>query len=249
MLPLSKFLSSLITLHLLLGPLHDRLVLPRGQDLDARLGDEQRVLELRAAGAVPRHRRPVVRPGAVLPAAQVDHGLDGEDVPLLHGPLGLVLRVVRHVGRRVEERPDAVAAVAAHDAAAVLLRAARDGRPEVRVVRARPAHVHGHLEALEGALHELAALLVHGAHEERLVQVRVEPADVHRHIDVDDVAVLQRALIGDAVADHLKGGRLWGWVRSGKVPLRTPWEAVRWRGGAAHQREMRLSAWSHRAKL
>ena len=53
-----------------------------------------------------------------LPVPQVDHGLDGKDVPGLHRPLGLVLGVVRHGGVGVEELPDAVPAVGAHDGAA-----------------------------------------------------------------------------------------------------------------------------------
>ncbi len=51
-------------------------------------------------------------------AAQVDHGFDGEYVSRLHCALGLVLRVVRHVGGGVEELPDAVPAVGCHDATA-----------------------------------------------------------------------------------------------------------------------------------
>ena len=53
-----------------------------------------------------------------LPVAEVDHGLDGEDVAGLHGAFGLVLGVVRHGGVGVEKLPDAVPAVGAHHRAA-----------------------------------------------------------------------------------------------------------------------------------
>lgn len=46
-----------------------------------------------------------------LPCAEVDHGLDREDVPRLHDPLSLVLGVVRNRGDGVEQLADAVAAV------------------------------------------------------------------------------------------------------------------------------------------
>jgi hypothetical protein len=51
------------------------------------------------------------------PLTQVDHGLNSEDVSRLHGALGLILRVVRHVGRGVEQLADAVAAVGRDDGA------------------------------------------------------------------------------------------------------------------------------------
>lgn len=105
------------------------------------------MLELRPAGAVPRHGRPLVRPrvalqverergdGSVpdvlvryprphtrppthLPVAHIDHGLNREDVAGLHRPFCLVLGVVRHRGVGVEELPDAVTAVGPHDGAA-----------------------------------------------------------------------------------------------------------------------------------
>ena len=53
---------------------------PASEHLDARLGDEHRVLELRARLSVARHRRPAVGPVRVLPRAHVDHRLDGEAV-------------------------------------------------------------------------------------------------------------------------------------------------------------------------
>eukprot|EP00966_Prymnesium_polylepis_P325549 7381523-Prymnesium_polylepis.1 len=48
---------------------------------------------------------------AYLPRAHVDHGLDGEAMADLHRELSLVARIVRDVGRAVEELADAVATV------------------------------------------------------------------------------------------------------------------------------------------
>lgn len=42
-----------------------------------------------------------------------------------------------------------------------------------------------------------------GAHEKGLVEIAVEPVVVERDVNVDDVAVLQRAQIRDAVANDL----------------------------------------------
>ena len=67
------------------------------------------------------HSCPPVWPRLVPPVAGVDHGLDGEHVPLLHGSDSLVLGVVGDVRRAVEQRADAVA-VEALDHGALTLR-------------------------------------------------------------------------------------------------------------------------------
>ena len=52
-------------------------------------------------------------------------------------------------------------------------------------------------------LHEAAALVVDVADEEGGVAVAVHAVEIDRDVAVDDVAVEQRAVVGDAVADHL----------------------------------------------
>ena len=54
---------------------------------------------------------PLVSPGEVLPRALVDHGLDREDVALLHEADCLILSVVWHLGSLMEDSSDAVASV------------------------------------------------------------------------------------------------------------------------------------------
>lgn len=61
------------------------------QNLDASVGDEQRLLELRRPETVLGDGRPVVRPLQILPRSLADHRLDGEDVAGLHHADGVVL--------------------------------------------------------------------------------------------------------------------------------------------------------------
>lgn len=61
-----------------------------------------------------------------------------------------------------------------------------------------------------GDLDEALGVLVDLAHHKRLVQVAVPAVEKDRHVHVDDVAALQRALVGDAVTDDLCMG--WGWT-------------------------------------
>ena len=61
---------------------------------------------------------------------------------------------------------------------------------------------------LERGLDQALGVLVRVAHDVGLVQVRVEAVQVQGHVHVDDVAMLQRALVWHAMADHLQGGGL-----------------------------------------
>ena len=68
---------------------------------------------------------------------------------------------------------------------------------------ARSHHRDGPIEALAGDLDEPAALVVDVADEEGGVGVAVDAVEEDRDVEVADVAVDQRPVVGDAVADHL----------------------------------------------
>ena len=93
-------------------------------------------LSLPLALTVLRDRRPPVRPREVPVRSHVDHRLDGERVPHLHHALGLVARVVGHVGRAVEEVPDPVPAVGLDHAQSLPGRVLTDDGAQVAVARA-----------------------------------------------------------------------------------------------------------------
>ena len=162
------------------------------------------VLELGGALAVLGDDGPAVVPHVPLDRAQVEHRLDGEGHPGLDH--GVVLRGRVVVGDHqpgVERRADAVAGEVAHHAIAKTLGIALD-HPADDVDLAAG---HGRLDAahhgLVGALDEQPGLLVDVAAEVRGVGVSVDAADEGGDVDVDDVAVLERAVVGDAVADDL----------------------------------------------
>ena len=70
------------------------------------------------------HSPPVIAPSHVLITPLVDHGLHGENVPLLHHPPRSVVLVVRHVRPAVELGSNSVAAVGLHNCATALFRCA-----------------------------------------------------------------------------------------------------------------------------
>ena len=97
------------------------------------------MLELRAAAAVARDRRPPIWPKYVLHLAQVDHGLDREHVTSFHHADSLVVLVVWNVGRAVEEvLANPMTAVRRHDAEPVPLALSGDGVADLSVHDTRP---------------------------------------------------------------------------------------------------------------
>ena len=113
------------------------------------------------------------------------------------------LVVVGHVQVGVELLADPVADEAAHHAEAVALGMLLDGPADLVEGSARAHDRDGALEALAGDLDEAAALVVDVADQEGGVGVAVDAVEVDRDVEVADVAVDQRAVVGDAVADHL----------------------------------------------
>mgnify|MGYP006876293666 CR=1 FL=1 len=108
-----------------------------------------------------------------LPAAFVDHGLDGEHHAGLAHAGGLVVLVVRHVGRAVKQVADAVAAVGAHDGQALGLDDVGDDVAELADRLAGLDRGDGRHQGVVGRLDELLAGVVNFADRVRLVQVAV----------------------------------------------------------------------------
>ena len=112
--------------------------------------------------------------------------------------------VVQDLQVGVELLADAVADERPHDAERALASAwssmarpmSESGRPGLH--RLDAAH-----QALAGDPHQALRAVVDVADEERGVGVAVHAVEVDRDVEVDDVAVDQRAVVGDAVADDL----------------------------------------------
>eukprot|EP00597_Dinobryon_sp_UTEXLB2267_P019497 CAMPEP_0201110480 /NCGR_PEP_ID=MMETSP0812-20130820/70555_1 /ASSEMBLY_ACC=CAM_ASM_000668 /TAXON_ID=98059 /ORGANISM="Dinobryon sp., Strain UTEXLB2267" /LENGTH=246 /DNA_ID=CAMNT_0047372931 /DNA_START=45 /DNA_END=786 /DNA_ORIENTATION=- len=176
------------------------------QFLHTRVGDEQRVLELRGRQSVLGDGGPLVGPGEHLVGAQADHGLDGEGVACGHDPGAVVVPVVQHIGVRVEQPAHPVAAEDLHGAVALGRYDVLDDAAQLAVLHPWPAVGDGGLPGSEGGLHQVPHGLRHGLlgpHEDRLGAVAVHAVVEDRHVDVEDVPGQQLRVVGDAVADHL----------------------------------------------
>jgi len=106
---------------------------------------------LRSARPILRRTRPIIRPRLISIRAQADHGLNGEARAGLGDTDGFVFRVVRHVGRAVEELVDAVAAVGFDDGAVTGFGMFFDGAAGLAEEHARFDEFDGFGEALAGS--------------------------------------------------------------------------------------------------
>ena len=143
------------------------------------------------------------------------HGLDGKTHARLRSPYGLVLGIMRYVGRAVEELIDAVATVRLDDATASGFGMLFDDRPGIAEEHAGFDESDGVFETLPGRFHDADGLgISSGAvpHVVCFVKVAVVALMIQRDVDVENVAVKENPLIWNAVAyDLVRGGadRLW----------------------------------------
>lgn len=198
---------------------------PGSEDLHAILGDKERVLyniisnlsmpaifhqisltELRSPLAVNRCAGPVVGPSDVPVLTKSNHGLNGESHAGLALANLLVLGVVRNVGRAVEQLVDAVAAVRADDTAVPLLGDLLDDVAKVADQGAGLDRSDGGVQTVASSLHHPDGVgigLCPLANVVRLIEIAVVALVVQRNVNVQDIAVEQNALVGNAVADDL----------------------------------------------
>ena len=158
--------------------------------------------------AVNRGAGPVVRPRHIPVLAQRNHRLDREGHARLALADSLVLRVVWDVGRTVEQAVDAVATVCPDDAAVVLLGLLLDDVAELTYQNTRLDRLDGFVQTLARGLHDphvLGVRLRLVTDIVCLVEIGVVALVVDGHVDVEDVAVDQEALVRNAVADDLVG--------------------------------------------
>lgn len=167
------------------------------------------MLKLRRTRPILRRARPIIRPRLIPIRAQADHGLDGEAHAGLGDADGFVFRVVRHVGRAVEELVDAVAAVGFDDGAVAGFGVFFNGAAGLAEEHAGLDEFDGFGEAFAGGFDDADGVAVgegFGADIVGFIKVAVEAAVVEGDVEVEDVAAEKDALVGDAVADYFVGG-------------------------------------------
>src|SRR5690554_1432790 len=175
----------------------------RGEYFVTVLRDQNGMLELRAQAPVDGDGRPLVLEDADPVVAQVDHGLDREGHPRPETRPGAAPARVGHLGLGVEGPPDAVTHEIPHHGAAVAVGERLDRRADVADPRPRADLRDTELQGSPRHLGDEDGLGARGADVEGDRRIPVKSLVFMRDVDVDDVAVPELAVRGDAVADDL----------------------------------------------
>ncbi|MPM79469.1 hypothetical protein SDC9_126503 [bioreactor metagenome] len=182
--------------------IHDRIVCD-GEHLGAVVGDDQGLLELRTDAAVLGEHGPVVVPLVPVVAAEGDHRLDRERHPRLDHRGGERRVVVRDDQAGMEGGVHAVAGVVADHAVAEPLGVLLDGEPDDVDATSGLHHLDRPVHRRLRPVHQVDHLGGDVTTEERVAVVTVHAVLVCGDVDLDDVTVLERALVRDPVTDDL----------------------------------------------
>src|SRR3546814_550855 len=161
------------------------------------------MFELGGEGAVAGDGSPAVVEHLARGLADVDHRLDGEEHAGAKLGAGAGLADMDDLRSVVEIPADAVAAEIADNAIAMALRVSLDGVRDVAQMVAGPRLLEAEHQRFVGDLDELLRLDGHVAAQIHTAGIAVPAVQERRHVDIEDVAVLQRAVAGDAVADDM----------------------------------------------
>mmetsp|Transcript_2549 Transcript_2549/g.4171 ORF Transcript_2549/g.4171 Transcript_2549/m.4171 type:complete len:218 (-) Transcript_2549:538-1191(-) len=173
-----------------------------GEHFDAFLRHNHGVFELRRAAAILGHSRPVVRPQTIFPRTSIDHRLDGEHVAFAHNAHAFVVRVVRNVGRAVEQRTNAVSTIRFHHTEFVFLGNARYRLANVPIHYAGFHHSYGSGEACTCTFNQFLGSSITFANVKRSVAIAMIAVFERGDVAIDNVAFNQRPIVRNAVTNH-----------------------------------------------
>src|SRR5262245_45841364 len=152
---------------------------------------------------VARDHRPAVGQQPDLAPAGVDHRLDRESHAGLERQAGVGLSVVQYLRVFVKTPPDAVAAILPHDAVVVGLDKALDGVTDGAQAYAGAHGADPAPHRLAGDVDQALRVRCDPSHREHARAVAVKSVLYYRHVDIDDIALLQSAVARNAVADDV----------------------------------------------
>ena len=161
------------------------------------------MLELRGQRPVAGHRRPAVVEHLAGIFADIDHRLDGEEHAGAQFRAGAGMAGVDHFRRVVEHLPQAMAAEIADHRIAVALGVALDRVRDIAHPVARLRLLDAQHQTLIGDLDQLARLDRGLADQIHAAGVAVPAVDNRGHVDIDDIALVQFLVAGDAVAHDM----------------------------------------------
>ena len=193
------------------------------------------MLELRRPRPILRDARPIIRPRLILVRPQTNHRLNGKRHARLRNPHRLILRIMRHIRRAMEQRIHPMSAIRLDNTTPLRFRVFFDNSAGVFERHAGLHERDGLVETFAGGLDDPDGVGVGegaGADVVGFVEVAVVAAVVEGDVEVYDVAVEEGALVGDPMADYFVYGGADGFgevdvVEGGGVGLGAISEKVR----------------------
>ena len=110
--------------------------------------------------------------------SHIDHWLHCKDVTHLHGTLGFVFMIVRHIGGSVKQRPDSVTTVCPYDAAFVFAGDFVDSCSKITVESSRLDHIQCCRQALKGRLNQLSTFRVNVPYAKGFIEISMIPTGI-----------------------------------------------------------------------
>ncbi len=167
------------------------------------------MLKLRGATPILRNTCPIIRPRLILIRPQTNHRLNRKRHPGLRHAHRLILRIMGHIRRAMEQTIHSMSAVRFNDAAASALGVFFDHGARVSEGHARFDELDGFVEAFAGGFDDADGGRIRAgklAYVVCFVEVAVEAVVVEGDVEVDDIAFEEEALVGDAMADYFVDG-------------------------------------------
>ncbi len=147
--------------------------------------------------------RPAVAKLLYMAFAGIDHGFDGEGHAGFQFEAGMGFAVVQNLGVVVVNTADAVAAVFAHHRVAAAFGQRLDGMTDIAKMGAGAHLFNAGLQAVVGGLDQTPGLDRGLTHEVHAAGIAMEVVFDEGDVDVDDIAVGEPFVAGDAMAHHL----------------------------------------------
>src|SRR3989338_7132883 len=177
-----------------------RAAIGSGQHFEADVGDEYGVLVLRRQAVVLGDHRPAVVEMLDGCLAGVNHRFDGESHAGFEPYSRLRAAVMQHLRFFVKLPTDAVSAKLAHYAVAQWFDETLDGMADIAQIGARPDRADAAPQRQPGGLAQASGQNRRRTGVEHPTAVAVITILDHGDIDVHDIAILERLIVGHTVA-------------------------------------------------
>lgn len=179
-----------------------RVIVIRSENLATTLSDENSFFKLRTPNAIASNSSPIIIPMFNMVAlASIYHRFDSEYLPHFHLALAAQIGVMEDSWRLMELSANAMTCVSLDDREALLVASRLYLPANIPVWCAWFADGDCVIESSTRSVDQPLTLAIYLPNSESSIEIRVEAILEQTYVKVNNVALLQSALVGYAVAD------------------------------------------------